>query len=324
MNDLPASGPDLTSESGGGILPSGNSDAGAAFTSAMDAASQVPEGNPGITNPDGSDTSSVTATTPDSGLGGSGSGSGSGDTTSGSTDPTTCCGNACSCGGTNVGVTGMCCTYLGQLNLSMQRAFAPYTNSCSSCGGSGINNSGGSSSPTGDGSSGDGSSGGTPYVLSFIYGEQFITPIPPGYIYFDSNIYSEISSIYISKVDMNGVPVESFVSSLSSNNVFSIYNEYDSNTYIVFGFQSQISNPFYDIISVRVNAYNNTLANNTIVSFCVASASTTGHVVDICPACAGTGLEGSTGGTPGLITAVFNGSAGWAGANINIFGVRQS
>jgi hypothetical protein len=47
-------------------------------------------------------------------------------------------------------------------------------------------------------------------------------------------------------------------------------------------------------------------------------------VVTPCPDCGGTGLEGSGGGLEGVIMAVYNGSAGYAGVtNIDIYGIVQ-
>ena len=87
-----------------------------------------------------------------------------------------------------------------------------------------------------------------------------------------------------------------------------------------------IDNNDSSALSVTALTSTNTFVEGDVVSIGTSAgvvAVSSGTVLQACSACGGSGLEGGS-GISGLITAVFNGSAIWAGANIDIYGAVLS
>ena len=306
------------------------------------------ETNPGITGTGGTGdtTSSGAQTAPDSSSSGSGSSSGGYNSSSESAQKQaadTCGGSGgCGGGGCNTGATGDCCTYRGQLNLSMQKAFAPYTNSCSSCGGSGVqnnNNSGGNNSSGGAGSGSGATPTGEPasiLTLEYIFDAKTIGPPAAGHILFNAAAsvtlenYAPVYVVSMSNVDRNGVSAAPLLSTLTKDSIFGMDDITTIGAFVRFNYDSLLyvdSNTTN--FSVTYASSSTPFVDGDVVTLVASTgiilSGAPGTVLTACPACAGTGLEGSAGGIPGLITAVFNGSAGWAGTtNYDIYGIVRS
>ena len=330
------------------------------------------ETNPGITGTGGTGdtTSSGAQTAPDSSSSGSGSSSGGYNSSSESAQKQaadTCGGSGgCGGGGCNTGATGDCCTYRGQLNLSMQKAFAPYTNSCSSCGGSGVQ---GVIPSSGDGGGSGSGSNSVPSLLtlSYIFDSKTVGPPAAGHILFDAEAsvtlavyasvpwtwtdsdtgqiysgvaipaswpsaisYSTVHVVSMSNVDMNGVSAAPLLDTLVKGSIFGLDKVSDSSTMVRFYYDTLLSNTnnianFSVTYSTSSIPFNDGDIVTLVASTGVLLNTAPGTVLKACSACAGTGLEGSAGGIPGLIIAVFNGSAGWAGTtNYDIYGIVRS
>jgi hypothetical protein len=253
-------------------------------------------------------------------------------------------------GGCQQEITGQCCEYQSNMNTSCQQAMAPYSDSCSSCGGSGT--SGGEGGSGGSGGGGGSSSGGggtvevVPYNLSFLFSSSIATFAASsvltqtdgtltatsfssrGLFRFNKTTYSEITSIQISEVDKDGVAATSVFDAMVVGETITLSKKADSSIYVIFTFVSQVDNGDNRTITVEYKSSKNdaVFTEADVVNFNISRVvpKTTGTVLEICPYCQGTGLEGSTGGLPGLVMAVYNGSAEWAGAtNIDIYGVVQ-
>ena len=344
------------------------------------------ETNPGITGTGGTGdtTSSGAQTAPDSSSSGSGSSSGGYNSSSESAQKQaadTCGGSGgCGGGGCNTGATGDCCTYRGQLNLSMQKAFAPYTNSCSSCGGSGVqnnNNSGGNNSSGGAGSGSGATPTGEPVsilTLEYIFDAKTIGPPAAGHILFNAaasvtlknyapvywewlsptevdpidgsrkkysgtiypasypsaTSYCTVNVVSMSNVDRNGVSAAPLLSTLTKDSIFGMDDITTIGAFVRFNYDSLLyvdSNTTN--FSVTYASSSTPFVDGDVVTLVASTgiilSGAPGTVLTACPACAGTGLDGSAGGIPGLITAVFNGSAGWAGTtNYDIYGIVRS
>ena len=249
------------------------------------------------------------------------------------------------CGGENI--PAQCSTFQSKCNAQCQKIMAPFTDKCSSCGGSGTE--GGGNQDQGDsgsdgGDSGSGGSGGvdTPAVILSFNFDAALTPFTPvpaststttqvsftsrGLLRFNKEIYTDVTTIYISEIDRNGINVNSVLDALTTDSLISLYNE-DRSIYSSFKFVSQIDSGDYRTITVTCHYTDyDTFAASDIVFLNTPKAGApvvVGSQLAACPHCGGSGLEGGS-GIDGLIMAVYNGAAGFAGVNnIDIYGIVQ-
>jgi hypothetical protein len=254
------------------------------------------------------------------------------------------------CGGGNQKeITGQCCSYQSECNASCQQAMTPYSDSCSSCGGSGA--AGGGSGGGGGGSRSDASGSGTvyeaaPYELTFKYDATIVdfvasssTTNPDGSvtaIAFASNSLFRmnntnpelVTSIFVSETDSTGDDATPVFNVLGGGDNIAFTKDTDADVFVFFKLLSQVDNGNNRTFTVEYISSLGTFAANDIAVFdCsrnVIKIPAGATVVTPCPDCGGTGLEGSGGGLEGVIMAVYNGSAGYAGVtNIDIYGIVQ-
>lgn len=274
----------------------------------------------------------------------------------------------CGGGGCGRGVTGDCCKYQNQVNSAMQKALAPYSDSCGSCGGSGVQGGGEGGGSGGGGDSGSGGISPTVYELAYIFNTNTVTPPPAkGHIVLDNTAFGKnttisvdwvvdippyylsgtVSStsfspslmqeagyqlpinIYLSNIDKNGLSAEPVLSKMRVDEPFTLVKISEPSSSATFNFISSIDDGINTKISATLLASRGSFLDGDILTINVNSLilnipeGTT--VLQPCPDCAGTGLEGSTAGIPGLIMAVYNGSAGFAGhTHYDIYGIVQS
>ena len=138
-----------------------------------------------------------------------------------------------------------------------------------------------------------------------------------------SIVDSDITTIFISEIDKNGESAVPFFDALVLGDIISFNKEADSATYAIFNFVSLIDNGSFRTLTVTHVVSKGEFAEDDVVLVDVNRVVivTTGTKLTACPDCNGTGLDGSNGGMDGLIMAVYNGSAGWAGADIDVYGV---
>lgn len=242
--------------------------------------------------------------------------------------------DGCGGGGCQKGVTGQCCDYQSSVNAACQKAMAPYSDACSSCGGSGFS----IEPPPGGGDTGDYK---PQYVLSFKY-DPGVVPFPltvvnsnnvavpfssSGLFRFNSSDFSAVTSIYISETDATSKDAVKIFDSIIFGATLTMVNESNPRNYAIFLFDSQVDNGDNRTFFVKPLSTLGDFSEGDIISFSLSRAvanSIVGILKYYCPYCAGTGLEGSDGGIYGLVMSVYNGSAEWAGANIDIYGRDQS
>ena len=272
------------------------------------------------------------------------------------------CGGGGSCG---KGAQGDACSYMSQVDAACQKAMTPYTDKCSSCGGSGVQGGGGGGSGGGGGGSSDSGVLPTPeiYTLSYIFDKETeglpaeghirfdsiaqypVTPetqtvnvsqwgLSPGtqpeYItyrgplYFKGLNFCTVTKVAFSNVDMNGRDSSIILNTLDEGEIFGIAKNTNSGVFVNFNaLKKYLSlDKTCTVITVDFKTSEGEIVDKDIVNIVVMSVVVAGGVDYVaCPDCDGTGLEGSTGGIPGLIMAVFNGSAGYAGVtNVDIYG----
>ena len=151
--------------------------------------------------------------------------------------------------------------------------------------------------------------------------EWVVVTVP--YIYMNVN-FSTVTKVAISDIDMNGRDSSLVLDTLRSGSSLNIDKVSDRDYFV--GFEVQNKYPMVDakctVLTVQFHTSDNEIKDGDIVTLVVSAVVVAGGVDYVaCPDCGGTGLEGSTGGIPGLIMAVFNGSAGYAGAtNFDIYG----
>lgn len=254
------------------------------------------------------------------------------------------------CGGAGE-ITGQCSKYQSECNASCQKAMAPYSDSCSSCGGSGAE--GGGSGGGGGGGSSSSDSGGSSvfyeaarYELTFIYDPAIvdfaassITTNPNGTITavaftstglfrFNNTNMELVTKLYISETDSTGDAVAPIFDVLNANDTLVFTKNDNEEVFVFMRYVSQVDNGNNRTITVEYISHLGAFASgNTAVMDCsrnIIKIPAGATVVTACPDCGGTGLEGSGGGLDGVIMAVYNGSAGFAGVeNIDIYGIVQ-
>jgi hypothetical protein len=263
------------------------------------------------------------------------------------------------CGGS--GAQGDACTYMSQIDAACQKAMAPYTDSCSTCGGSGVQGGGSGGGGGGGSSSGSSNTDSLPeiYTLSYIFDADPDGLPAAGHIKFDSISnypmtatsytfrvntwipdapyyetvtvntpalymginFSTITKIAVSNVDRHGQDSSIILNTLTAHELFRISKASNFvNVEYLSKRQDAASN--CTVLSVKFKVSSGDLEDGDIVNIVVFTVVVAGGVDHVaCSACRGTGLENGTGGIPGLIMAVFNGSAGFAGVdNVDIYG----
>jgi hypothetical protein len=251
------------------------------------------------------------------------------------------------CGGGEI--TGQCCSYQSEINAYCQKAMTPYSDSCSSCGGSGTE--GGGSGGGGGSSSSD--SGGSSiayeaarYELIFTYDPAIVdfsassivtnpngtTSVvaftSTGLFRLNNTNMTLVTQLYISETDSTGDAVASVFDVLNAGDTLVFTKNDDEDVFVFMRYVSQVDNGSDRTIIVEYISHLGTFATgNTAVMDCsrnIIKIPAGATVVTPCPDCGGTGLEGSGGGLEGVIMAVYNGSAGFAGVeNIDIYGIVQ-
>lgn len=258
-----------------------------------------------------------------------------------------CCkGGGCGSAGE---ITGQCSKYQSECNASCQKAMTPYSDSCSSCGGSGTEGGG---SGGGGGSSSSDSGGGSVtyeaarYELTFTYdpvivdfaassiitnpnGTTSVVAFTSTGLFRLNNINMElVTKLYISETDSTGDTVAPVFDVLNAGDTLVFTKNDDEEVFVFMRYVSQIDNGNNRTITVEYISHSGAFAiGNTAVMDCsrnIIKIPAGATVVTACPDCGGTGLEGSGGGLEGVIMAVYNGSAGFAGVeNIDIYGIIQ-
>jgi hypothetical protein len=249
----------------------------------------------------------------------------------------------------------------------------PYTNPCSSCGGSGTSGGGGDSGGGGGGSGDSGGSGTTyeasPYVFKFRYETdltdfptymiiqshitgEVLTPAIIGYsdspqvpeailpivysvhafsveglVRFNNISMPSVTKIFISELDIVSDDIAPVLDVLNMGDLmfFTKYN--DDDVFISLKFISQIDKGNKREITVEYLSHNGTIADDDTLNFDtsrnIIKIPAGATAVSACPYCGGSGLEGCS-GLEGVILAVYNGSAAFAGVNnIDIYGIVQ-
>ena len=259
------------------------------------------------------------------------------------------------CGGDKGEITGQCNKYQSECNAACQKAMTPYTDSCSSCGGSGAAGGGGGGGEGGGGSgSGNedsGSGGGVfyeaaPYELTFTYdpaivdfaassiitnpnGTTSVVAFTSTGLFRLNNTNMElVTKLYISETDSTGDAVAPVFDILNAGDTLVFTKNDDEDVFVFIRYVSQVDNGNNRTITVEYISHSGAFATgNTAVMDCsrnIIKIPAGATVVTPCPDCGGTGLEGSGGGLEGVIMAVYNGSAGFAGVNnIDIYGIVQ-
>jgi hypothetical protein len=255
--------------------------------------------------------------------------------------------SACNGGGCQKEITGQCCKYQSETNAYCQKVMAPYTDSCSSCNGTGVSGGGSPSSGSGSGNSGAVTSvEAAPYELSFTYDAAIVDFVSSSFV---TNPYGLITavafsstslfrmnntnpelvtSIFISETDSTGDDATPVFDILNGGDTIVFTKDDDAEVFAFFKLLDQVDNGDNRTFMVEYISHNGTFAQNDIAVFgCsrniikIPAGATT---VTACPDCGGTGLEGSGGGLEGVIMAVYNGSAGFAGViNVDIYGIVQ-
>jgi hypothetical protein len=251
------------------------------------------------------------------------------------------------CGGGEI--TGQCCSYQSECNAYCQKAMAPFTNSCGSCGGSGTEG-GGSGGGGGSSSSDSGGSSVTyeaaRYELTFTYdpaivdfaassivtnpnGTTSVVAFTSTGLFRMNNTNMElVTKLFISEIDSTGDAVAPVFDVLNAGDTLVFTKNDDEEVFVFMRYVSQVDNGSDRTITVEYISHSGAFATGNIaVMDCsrnIIKIPAGATVVTPCPDCGGTGLEGSGGGLEGVIMAVYNGSAGFAGVeNIDIYGIVQ-
>lgn len=245
--------------------------------------------------------------------------------------------SACNGGGCQKEITGQCCKYQSEVNAYCQQVMTPYSDSCSSCGGSGIQGAVPASGGGGEAAR---------YELTFVYdpaivdfaassiitnpnGTTSVVAFTSTGLFRLNNTNMElITQLYISETDSTGDAVAPVFDVLNAGDTLVFTKNDDEEVFVFMRYVSQVDNGNNRTITVEYISHSGTfVTGNTAVMDCsrnIIKIPAGATVVTACPDCGGTGLEGSGGGLEGVIMAVYNGSAGFAGVtNIDIYGIVQ-
>jgi hypothetical protein len=148
-----------------------------------------------------------------------------------------------------------------------------------------------------------------------------------GLVRFNNSNMASITKAYVSEYDLLGDDISPVLDLLNMGDLMFFTKYGDEDVFVSLRFISQIDHGNRREISVEYLSHNGIAVIDDIFDF-----DTSRNIIKIpggatalnaCPDCGGSGLEGCS-GLEGVILAVYNGSAAFAGVNnIDIYGIVQ-